>query len=138
MRTYEWSKGVGLLLLGAAALTSTSCGDEHNPVPVDGTILVGANTTGTDFDPNGYLVSVNSSQGIAIGNLDTIWVTALEAGNYNVALAGVAENCLVAAGTNPQEAAVVAGDTVEVLFDIACEPPEQGGGGPGNPQALRR
>jgi hypothetical protein len=134
MKTDLWSKGLRLLLLGAAGLTSISCGDDEGPAPIDGTLLVASNTTGTDFDQNGYLVSVNSSQGIALANQDTIWVDALEPGDYQVALQGVADNCLVAAGTNPQDATVAAGDTAEVLFDIACEPPDPDGGGGGEPQ----
>ena len=118
---------LGLLLLGTAAV---SCGDDQSPGPVEGTILVGARPSGSDFDANGYLVSVNSSQGEQIGTLDTIYVTALEPGDYVVSLGGIAENCALPQEDNPQTATVVAGDTVDVLFDITCEavgPP--GGGG---------
>jgi hypothetical protein len=119
---------VGLLLVGVA-LTLISCGDDQSPGPTDGTILVGARTTGTDLDPDGYLVSVNSSQGEEIGNLDTIYVSALEAGDYVVSLAGIAENCTVPPDDNPQETTVVPGDTVDVLFDVTCEPLDPGNGG---------
>ena len=121
-----------LLLIGAGVIVVASCGDDQGPPPTDGTILVGARTTGTDLDSDGYLISVNSSQGEPIGNLDTIYVTALEPGDYVVSLAGMAENCTVPQDTNPQDAIVIPGDTVEVLFDITCEPaapPGDGGGG---------
>lgn len=123
---------VRLLLAGAGVMLAVSCGDDPIVGPTDGTILVAARTTGEDFDPNGYLVSVNSSQGEPIGNLDTIYVTALEAGDYVVSLGGMAENCSVPEGDNPQAATVVPGDTVDVLFDVTCEvlqPPGGGGGG---------
>ncbi len=120
---------LGLLLISAAAITTVSCGDDQSAPLTDGSILVGARTTGVDFDQNGYLVSVNSGQGLAIGNLDTIWVNALEPGDYVVSLGGITDNCTLPANTNPQTTAVEAGDTVEVLFDITCEPPGDGGGG---------
>jgi hypothetical protein len=124
---------LGLLLMSAATMAMVSCGDEKIAGPTDGTILVGARTTGSDFDANGYLVSINSSQGQPIGNLDTIFVTALEPGDYVVSLGGVADNCTVPSEANPQNAPVVAGDTVEVLFDITCEPAAPPGGGGENP-----
>ncbi len=120
-----------LLLVGAGVLTAVACGDDPIVGPTDGTILVGARTTGSDFDVNGYLVSVNSSQGEAIGNLDTIYVTALEQGDYVVSLGGIAENCSVPQEDNPQTATVVPGDTVDVLFDITCDVPGPPGGGGG-------
>ena len=131
MKIYPWNKGLQLLVIGAATLTSIACGDDQNPGPVDGSILVGSITTGTDFDGDGYLVSVNSSQGTPIGNLDTIWVNALEPGTYQVGLAGVAPNCVVGGEDTTREAIVAAGDTAEVLFEVACEvaPPTGGGGG---------
>jgi len=121
---------LGLLLVGAVTMATVSCGDDQGVGAVDGSILVGARTTGSDFDVNGYLVSVNSGQGLAIGNLDTIYVNALEPGDYVVSLGGITDNCTLPADTNPQTAAVEAGDTVEVLFDITCEPPGDGGGDP--------
>lgn len=125
--------GFRLLVIGAGAMATLSCGNDQSPVLTDGTLLVGARTTGVDFDVNGYLVSVNSGQGTEIGNLDTIYVTALEPGDYVVTLAGVAENCSVPEDDNPQSAVVVPGDTVDVLFDITCEPlPPPGGGGGGD------
>ncbi|HET9465950.1 MAG TPA: hypothetical protein VFO71_10490 [Gemmatimonadales bacterium] len=117
-----------LLLIGAI-LAGLSCGDDSITGPTEGTILVGARTTGSDFDTDGYLVSVNQSQGEEIGVLDTIYVTALQPGDYEVALDDIANNCSVPQGDNPQTAAVTPGDTVEVLFDITCVTPGGGGGG---------
>ena len=128
LRKQRYAK-LGLLLMSAVTMATISCGDDQSAGPIDGSILVGARTTGSDFDMNGYLVSVNSGQGLAIGNLDTIWVNALEAGDYVVSLGGITDNCTLPANTNPQNATVEAGDTVEVLFDITCEPPGDGGGG---------
>lgn len=116
-------------LIGAATAGVLSCGDEQISGPTEGTILVAALTTGDDMDQNGYTFSVNNSSPDPIGLLDTVYVTALEAGSYEVRLSGIAENCAPADGTNPQTTDVIAGDTVSVLFNITCEAPGDGGGG---------
>jgi hypothetical protein len=121
-----------LFLIGTGAAGLMSCGDKQISGPTEGTILVGAVTTGSDLDRNGYLFSLNNTTPTLIGLSDTVYVTALEAGAYEVRLSDIAENCLPADGTNPQTAQVLAGDTVAVHFDVACEavlPPPGGGGG---------
>jgi hypothetical protein len=118
-----------LLLLGVITMTGISCGDDPVVGPTEGTLLIAARTTGEDMDQNGYLVSVNSSQGQPIGLGDTLYVAALEPGSYVVSLTGMAENCSVPEDENPQTADVVAADTAEVLFDITCDLIETGGGG---------
>ena len=119
------------VLIAAAAMTSISCGDDQSPVLAEGTIEISTLTQGDDFDPNGYLWSVDNSQGEIIGHEETVWVDALEAGDYEVSLAGMAENCTVPEETNPQTVTVNAADTVAVLFNISCVPldPDDGGGG---------
>ena len=121
-----------LLLIGSVA-GAISCGDDQTSVPADGTIEIVTNTEGIDFDPDGYLWSVNSSQGQAIGHQQTVFVDALEAGEYVVTLSGMAENCTLPAEDNPQTTTVVPSDTVEVRFDVTCDllaPPDDGGGNP--------
>lgn len=119
-----------LLLVGAGALGLISCGDEQISGPSEGTILVAALTTGDDQDQNGYTFSVNNGRPDPIGLADTTYVTALEAGQYEVRLAGIAENCAPAEGTNPQSTTVIAADTVAVIFNVTCDliPPDDGGG----------
>lgn len=121
-----------LLLLGAGTVGTISCGDEQVFGTNEGTILVAALTTGDDLDQNGYTFSIDNGSPDPIGLQDTVFVTALEVGSYEVRLAGIAENCTPTEGTNPQTADVAAGDTVAVVFDVACEavgPPDGGGGG---------
>ena len=121
-----------LLLIGSVA-GAISCGDDQTSVPTDGTIEIVTNTEGIDFDPDGYLYSVNSSQGQAIGHQETVFVPALEAGEYTVTLSGMTENCSLPAEDNPQITTVVPSDTVEVRFDVTCDlltPPDDGGGNP--------
>lgn len=121
------------LLIGAATLGLLSCGDEQISGPTEGTILVAALTTGDDMDQNGYTFSIDNGSPDPIGLLDTVFVTALEAGSYEVRLAGIAENCSPVQGTNPQTTDVTAGDTASVVFNVTCElagpPPGDGGGG---------
>ena len=107
--------------LGAATVASISCGSDPTALPTEGTILIAATTVGSDFDPDGYTVSVNSTQTGVLGNLDTIYVNNLQIGSYQVALAGIADNC--STGANPLTVAVVAADTVNAEFEVTCEVP---------------
>src|SRR4051794_7985113 len=120
---------VRVLLIGLATLAFSSCGDDQAPGPTDGTLQIRALTEGIDFDPDGYLISVNSSQGQRIGHQDTNYVSALQPGQYVVSLADLADNCTLPADDNPQTADVVAGDTADVLFAITCEVLGPGDGG---------
>ena len=124
----QGSTALRLVLLGASTMASVSCGDDLVSQPTEGTILVAATTVGTDFDPDGYTVSVNNGQVGVLGNLDTIYVNDLEAGNYQVRLAGIAANC--STGANPLTVAVVPADTVNAEFEVTCDVPDDGGGGP--------
>jgi hypothetical protein len=125
-----------LLLIGSLA-GAISCGDDQSSITGDGTIEIVTDTQGEDFDPDGYLWSVNSSQGQLIGHQETIWVDALEPGEYVVALSGIAENCTLPAEANPQSATVTPNDTVQVRFDVTCNLIEQPDGG-GNPAVRGR
>ncbi len=118
----------GLLLLASVA-GAISCGDDQSSVTTDGTIEIVTVTEGVDFDENGYLWSVNGSLGQAIGHQQTVFVEALEAGDYVVSLSDIAENCSVPDNDNPQEVAVVPGETTDVLFEITCNLIDPGGGG---------
>lgn len=120
-----------LVLLGAGTLASVSCGDEIASQPIDGTILVGVTTVGSDFDQNGYTVLVNNAQADLLEtSQDTAYVD-VEAGSYQVALTGIAANCSTTPGENPLAVEVVPADTVNAEFEVTCDPP--GGGGPPPP-----
>lgn len=125
----QGSTALRLVLLGAATVASISCGSDPASLPTEGTILVAATTVGTDFDPDGYTVSVNNTQTGVLGNLDTLYVNDLQTGSYQVRLAGIAANC--STGANPLTVAVVAADTVNAEFAVTCDVPEPpDGGGP--------
>lgn len=126
-------KALPLVVLGAGTMSSISCGDDPTTLLTEGTILVAATTVGTDFDTNGYTISVNSGQPLAIGTLDTIYVNDLEAGNYQVSLAGLAANCTTLAEDNPVTVTVAPADTVNAEFEVTCDVPEPPDGGGGDP-----
>ena len=127
-----------IFLTGALTVALLSCGDEQISGPTEGAILVAALTTGDDMDQNGYLFSINNSSADPIGLQDTVYVTALEAGSYEVRLSGIAENCSPEEGTNPQTTDVTGGDTVSVVFNVTCEVAGPPGGGDGGALRVRR
>jgi hypothetical protein len=110
-------------------MISISCGGDPATPNIDGTIQVSAITEGTDFDVNGYVAELNS-QTAAIGNLDTIWFSNVQPGNYEVSLTGIAENCSTVG--NPKSVEVAPADTVKAEFTITCDvpTPPDGGGDP--------
>ncbi|MEO8089970.1 MAG: hypothetical protein ABI703_06715 [Gemmatimonadales bacterium] len=124
----QGSTVLSLVSLGAGTMISISCGGDPASVTAAGTIQVAAITEGTDFDVDGYSAVLNS-QIIAIGNLDTIWFSQVEPGNYQVTLTGIAENCTTVGNPRPVEVTPV--DTVKAEFTVTCDvPAPPGGGGP--------
>ena len=76
-------------------------------------------TRGSDLDPDGYTVTVNSTTSQAIGTNATVRFGALAEGSYTVELGGVAANCAVS-GENPRTVTVVAGGVASTRFDVSC------------------
>ena len=84
-----------------------------------GGLQVSANTTGSEIDTDGYLVSVDEGAEQQIGVNGTASFPALVPGAHDVELTGVAANCAVA-GSNPRAVVVVAGQTASTTFDVTC------------------
>ena len=84
-----------------------------------GTIQVTTSTTGSNLDPDGYSVAVDTTLSQSVGVNNTVTFTSVPAGSYTVTLSGVAPNCVVTSN-NPQTAIVPAGGTVQVTFDVLC------------------
>lgn len=85
-------------------------------------LRVNVTTTGSDPDPNGYLLTVAGTPteyttAVAISTVVTI--PRLLAGEHNVALGNVAANCDLSAA-NPRAVTLVGGATTDVIFDIVC------------------
>jgi len=88
-------------------------------VATRGSLTVSIGTTGTDLDPDGYSLSVDSGVGQAVAVNGAVTVSGLSAGGHSVTLAGVTTNCTVS-GTNPRAVTIAGGVTSSVAFDIAC------------------
>jgi hypothetical protein len=122
-----------MLFLCGIVLAGISCGGDDGVSPsTQGTIRVAATTVGltADLDPNGYTVELSTGVKTPIAVAATIYLEDLEEGDYQVALTGIQANC--AANENPVSVSVVAADTTEAEFVVACEtlePPGDGGGG---------
>lgn len=125
---------ISAAVLCGSVLLSFACADSNPPepgpievtVPKLGTIHVSAVTSGADPDPDGYSVRVISlgTPGGAIrtyqlspnGSFD---ISSVTAGNYDIALFGVALNCAVEGSTN-RTFSVGAGADLNVSFIVRC------------------
>jgi hypothetical protein len=100
---------------GSASVTfAVTCTEAQ---PTTGTLRITTTTSGSDVDPDGYLVEVNDREPVEMDADDELSLD-LEAGTYTVTLSGVAENCTVSEAEQTTE--VTAGSTQEIEFDITC------------------
>lgn len=74
-------------------------------------------TTGSDFDPNGYLVLINQQPVAVVPVNGSTTVQFITVGTYTVSLADVATNCTAPA---TQTVTVTAGGAVTVNFAVTC------------------
>jgi hypothetical protein len=81
-------------------------------------IEVTTTTTGTNVDPDGYIVILDDSVVQGIGNNDTMVFPVTSQGQHSVLLSGLAANC-TPTGTNWQTLEVSPGVT-PVPFEISC------------------
>ncbi|HKU61660.1 MAG TPA: hypothetical protein VJQ44_10620 [Gemmatimonadales bacterium] len=102
-----------ILLLGQG------CKDDTVVGPQTGDIVVTVTTSGEEPDPDGYALSLDGRQGVAIGSAATRTLT-VDAGRHELKLSGLAGNCR-AGGDGPSRTVSVEADaTVQVLFAIEC------------------
>jgi len=88
-------------------------------VATTGRLTVTIGTTGTDLDPDGYSLSVDSGVGQAVAVNGAVTVSGLSAGGHSVTLSGVTTNCTVS-GTNPRAVSIATSVSTSVAFDVAC------------------
>lgn len=84
-----------------------------------GDLEVRTATTGSDLDPDGYAVTVDSTTSQAIGVNATVRFNGLAEGSHTIELSGVAGNCTLS-GSNPRTVTVVAGSVASTTFDVSC------------------
>ncbi len=107
-------RGVGF---GGAALLAVGCGDEMVE-PKIGQIDVTVTTTGVEPDPDGYTLSLDGLQGVAIAASAARTLT-VDQGDHTLTLGGLAANCEVN-GERRRTVSVDAGASVPVDFAVAC------------------
>lgn len=113
-RTVTISPGETASLAFSASCVPTGSGT--------GSLTVTTSTTGSDVDPDGYIVTIDGTSSQAIGVADTVTFTG-SAGDHPVALSGLASNCTVS-GENPRTVAVAADGAATTSFDITCAVPQ--------------
>ena len=104
----------------AISLALPGCGGGEGGAGVEAPVLqITAATTGSNLDPDGYIVAVDGGPDQAIGANGPLTVEDLSPGDHAVQLSGVAANCQVQ-GENPRTVTVTAGSTATVDFAIVC------------------
>jgi TolB protein len=92
-----------------------------------GNIQVATSTTGSDPDPDGYTLTMNSSvfsTSVPLPTTGTTTMTTPFVGPHTITLKGVAENCVVT-GAAGRQVEVPSHETPLVTFDITCAPSTQ-------------
>jgi hypothetical protein len=117
-----------LVIICTIALVTASCGDDVT-TPTEGSIRIQTTTSGADIDPDGYNVRVDEESALAIGATGEVVINDVRIGRHLVTLAGLAANCTITEGLNPQTTDVVGDETVTVRFAVNCAPLDGGGGG---------
>ena len=84
-----------------------------------GDIRIIAQTTGFDFDPDGYRAVLNVREPVALPVNGSITMTGLAAGAYSLRIDDIAPNCTLS-GPNPRPLAVAAGGTTEITVALTC------------------
>lgn len=88
-------------------------------VPLTGNLAVTASTTGSDLDPDGYMVSVDGGPAEALATNGSVGFSDVATGDRSVLLSGIAPNCSVT-GDNPATVTVPPVGTANHTFDIVC------------------
>lgn len=86
-----------------------------------GTVVVTTVTTGSDLDPDGYLVNIGNLFGNPVAQNGTRSISGVREGQHAVSLVGLSTNCKVV-GSNPMSVTVAFNATVQVSFAIECIP----------------
>jgi hypothetical protein len=111
------------LITGAACRDATAPAAPNRdliPLPLS-TIAVSVSTSGTDVDPDGYIVTVDGASSKALSANGQVLFLLLSLGNHTVALSGVAENCVVD-GANPRIVEALLGILASTHYSVSCKP----------------
>ena len=89
--------------------------------PTTGAIQLSAATTGDDLDPDDYQVALDGGIPQPLSINGSVLIGGLTAGEHEVALSGVADNCGVTQ-PNPRTVTVLGGSTADAAFTVTCSP----------------
>jgi WD40 repeat protein len=87
--------------------------------PGSGSIQITTITRGGPVDPDGYRVSVDNGEALAVGISATLTIEDVAAGAHTVLLSDLSPECEVS-DENPRSISVVAGSTTRVTFSVSC------------------
>src|SRR3989454_1015434 len=125
----RWGRPVGLLVMpdGALLVSDDFAGriwrvSFVQSSPGTGDLDVTTATTGSDLDPDGYVVTVDGTTNQPIGTNGRVTFSGVSAGSHTVALSGVASNCSVSGG-NTNTVNVPSGGTATVSYAVTCTTP---------------
>ncbi|MGD8427501.1 MAG: IPT/TIG domain-containing protein [Balneolaceae bacterium] len=88
-------------------------------VITSGTLEVSVSTSGSDLDPDGYTLKLDTGELRALSKNDTVTFKGLEAGEYEMELKDIADNCS-SNGTNPRTVNISNGPKTSTSFSITC------------------
>lgn len=110
--------------------SDNSTGSDPESEEITGVLEVTTNTSGSDLDSDGYILTVDGSdQSIDIN--ETVAVEELEEGSYEAELSNIANNCSSSA-ENPRNFDITAEETTSMTFEVNCESSEDGASGSSN------
>jgi len=106
--------------IALAAGVGVGCSGDGTDVEVP-SLEIRTTTTGTELDPDGYLVAVDTTAPRPMGLVDSLIIDPLPDGPHSVTLEGVADNCAVTGGPTVT-ATVETGKTATVSYEVVCGP----------------
>ncbi len=119
-----------LAQIALVASLASACGSDAPTAPEVGRLNLGVQTTGGDFDLDGFEFVVDSlapryvsTSGVIVDADGTqrvgLTLVGVKPGAHVVSLHDVADNCTVG-DPNPRSIAIVAGETATVQFSVVC------------------
>ena len=106
-------------VVGAVTWSCAACGGDDLVGPEPGHIRITTSTAGAGQDPDGYTVTLDSGEPVAIAASASLVLDA-EAGEHTLELAGVSSPCVLA-GEPLRTVSVAESETVDVAYQLTCE-----------------
>lgn len=115
---------IPILLISIGLLVG--CGGDDTPTNSTsetelktGTLEFNVSTNGNDIDEDGYTLGINGTENQTINTDETVNISNLEEGSYEVELSNLAYNCAVD-GSNPQSLNITQGTTTTSSMVVEC------------------